>query len=74
MGSVYASHLAWGGRVISGDVSPLDAALSYDHSANRLQFAKPAGIIVEYSTDGGATWLDYGLTDTQKINFVSGIN
>lgn len=41
-------------------------------SANRLQFARPAGITIEYSTDGGTTWEDYGCTDTEKINLVSG--
>lgn len=41
-------------------------------SANRLQFARPAGIIIEYSTDGGTTWEDYGCADNEKINLVSG--
>lgn len=73
LGSIYASFLDWGGRTIVGDISPIDAAMSYLHSPNRLQFANPKGIIVEYSNDGGATWVDYGATDGQKINFVSGI-
>lgn len=47
--------------------------MSYQHNGNKLQFAKPAGIIVEYSNDGGATWVDYGLSDAQKTQFVSGI-
>lgn len=47
--------------------------MSYLHSANRAQFAKPAGITIEYSTDGGSTWTDYGATDAQKIALVSGI-
>jgi len=71
--NVSASYLSWGGRSIAGNISPIDAALSYMHSANRLQFAKPDGITIEYSNDGGSTWLDYGATDVQKINFVSGI-
>lgn len=41
-------------------------------SANRLQFARPAGIIIEYSQDGGTTWENYGCTDAEKINLVSG--
>ena len=55
-------------------VPVIDAAFSLMHSANRLQFAKPAGIIVEYSTDGGATWIDYGLSDVDKVTFTSGEN
>lgn len=64
-------------REVSNDASIvnipiIDAALSPLHSANRLQFAKPAGIIVEYSIDGGSTWVDYGLSDVDKVKFVSG--
>lgn len=51
--------------------SPLNQAASNLHSANRLAYARPAGIKVEYSTDGGTTWVDYGLTDTEKINLVT---
>lgn len=36
--------------------------------ANRLALGKAAGITVEYSTDDGATWVDYGLTDEQKVS------
>lgn len=71
--SVKEKFLTWGGRAISGDIAPIDAAMSYLHSANRAQFAKPAGITVEYSTDAGATWVNYGLSDAQKVAFVSGL-
>ena len=67
------SYLSWGGRAIKGAVSPLDAAMSSIHSANRFAFAKPAGIIIEYSNDAGATWNDYTTTDAQKVRLVSGI-
>lgn len=71
--SVSASYLSWDGRSIAGAISPIDAALSYIHSANRLQFAKPDGITIEYSTNGGSTWTDYGASDSQKISLVSGL-
>ena len=71
--SVSASYLRWGGRSITGAISPIDAALSYMHSANRLQFAKPEGITVEYSTNSGSTWTDYGASNKQKIALVSGL-
>lgn len=48
--------------------------MSYDHNANRLQFADPKGITIEYSRDNGATWLDYGATYGEKVRFVSGQN
>lgn len=47
--------------------------MSYLHNANRAQFSNPAGITVEYSRDNGATWTDYGATNSQKVNFVSGL-
>ena len=70
---VSASYLRWGGRSIAGAISPIDAALSYMHSANRLQFAKPEGITIEYSTNSGSTWADYGANNSQKISLVSGL-
>ena len=59
-----------GGRTF---INPIDMAISSYHSANRLAFANPAGITVEYSRDGGNTWVDYGLSDDLKICLVSGI-
>lgn len=70
---VKEAYLQWGGRNINGGISPIDAAASSLHSANRLQFAKPAGITIEYSNDGGTTWIDYGIADFEKIQLVSGI-
>ena len=65
------AYLSWGGRNLSGSVSPLDAACSSIHSANRFTFAKPDGITIEYSTNG-STYTAYSTTDTAKINLVSG--
>lgn len=72
LGNVYGSYLSWGGRNIVGDISPIDAAMSYLHSANRAQFSKPAGITIEYSNDSGSTWTDYGADDIIKTSLVSG--
>ena len=66
------AYLNWGGRTLSGSISPVDAASSYLHSANRFQFAKAAGITVEYSRDNGATFTDYGASNEDKIKLVSG--
>lgn len=69
---VKESYLSWGGKNIAGSVSPIDAACSNIHSANRFTFAKPAGITIEYSTNG-STYSTYSTTDTAKVNLVSGI-
>lgn len=69
--NIKESYLSWGGKNLSGSVSPLDAACSNLHSANRFAFAKPAGITVEYSTNG-STYTAYNTTDSAKVNLVSG--
>jgi hypothetical protein len=69
---VKEAYLSWGGKNISGGVSPIDAASSNIHSANRFAFAKPAGITIEYSTNG-STYSTYSTTDSAKVNLVSGI-
>lgn len=57
------ANLAWGGAFRS-TLSPFD---NYAFkSANCFFGAKPSAIRVEYSTDGGTTWTDYGLTSEQK--------
>lgn len=65
------AYLTWGGKNISGDISPIDAAASLQHSANKFELANPDGIIIEYSTDSGATWLEYSTNDEAKVNLVS---
>ena len=64
--------IPWGGNTKAG-LSPIVAAASYLHSANRIQFAKPAGITVEYSQNNGTTWTDYGLSNADKVKLVSGL-
>lgn len=61
------SYLTWGGKNFSGNYGPLDAAMIGRLGADRIAFAKAAGITIEYSTDSGATWSDYGATDAQKL-------
>lgn len=68
------SYIEWGGRNLTGSISPTDMATSSIHSANRFAFAKSAGITIEYSTDAGSTWTDYGSSDEVKIGLVSNIN
>ena len=65
------AKMGWGGANIAGDISPVDAAMSSLHSANRAELCNPAGVTIEYSTDAGVTWVDYGASDTQKISLFS---
>ena len=57
----------------SNGVTPLDMAISNLHSANRIAFGNPSGVIVEYSNNSGTTWVDYGLSNEQKADLISGI-
>lgn len=61
----YESYLAWGGKDLSDKLSPIDVSQKH---LNRFAFAKPEGITVEYSRDGGTTWIDYGQTDNNKTS------
>ena len=43
-----------------------------DTARSNKSFHLPAeAIVVEYSQDGGSTWLDYGASDAAKINLFS---
>lgn len=67
----YDGYLGWGGRDINNDVSPIDAAMSSLHSANRAELCKGDGVTIEYSTDSGQTWEDYGLSSYEKVQLFS---
>lgn len=65
------ANLSWGGKNFAGSYGPIDAAMISDLGACRSMFAKAAGITVQYSRDGGSTWVDYGLTPAQKTALFS---
>lgn len=65
--TMYEANLLWGGRNISYGCSPIDSAMLPEASSNMMAFPKPAGISIEYSRDGGITWIDYEATDKQKV-------
>lgn len=57
------------GKIGDNCTNGLDAvssAMIPSHSANKMFGLPASAITIEYSTDGGATWLDYGATDAQK--------
>lgn len=70
-GNVYATDVCWGGRAVVGGVSPVSAALIGAIGSNKFELCDPAGVKVEYSTDGGDTWEDYGCNDQNKIQLLS---
>ena len=51
--------LQWGGPNIAGSVSPLDAALSDDLSANRFAEMPTANFVFEQSSNAGSSWTTY---------------
>ena len=61
------AFLSWGGQNLAATNGPLDAALINTLGGDRFAFIPASCTTVEYSTDGGATWVDYGLTDNQKV-------
>ena len=65
------AFIEWGGQNLAGKFSPIDAGLAHRLGANRFALGKPAGIAVEYSRDGGETWSDYQLADTDKVKLLS---
>ena len=69
--SVKEAYLSWGGKNLSGGYSCIDAAMVPDLGANKLAFGKPDGITIQYSTDGGSTWADYGASDYSKVGLFS---
>ena len=72
-GYVGEAFLSWGGKNFSGSYGPIDAAMVPELGANRLAFMPADAVTIEYSRDGGATWTDYGPTDSQKINLFNGL-
>ena len=61
------AYLAWGGKNITADVTPIGASLSMEHNANRIAFLNPAAIQIEYTTNGGSNWVDSGYSDIEKM-------
>lgn len=65
------AYLSWGGKNLSGSFGPIDAAMIPDLGADRFAFIPAKQWTIEYSRDGGATWVDYGASDSQKVALTS---
>lgn len=59
-------NLTWGNKAVSGGVTPMGMSLSAEHSANKAAFINGNAITIEYSTDGGSTYTDSGISATNK--------
>lgn len=68
------AYLEWGGKNFFNSFGPLDAALISELGANRFACGVAAGITIEYTRDGGTTWVDYGATDLAKRNIFTNRN
>ena len=68
------NDISWGGKNLSGEVSPTDAAMVSVIGGNKFALCKPQGITIEYTNDAGTTWKNYDATDRIKINVISGIS
>lgn len=55
----------------NADINPIDMQMADWGGHNVAAFCDPAGIAVEYSNDGGTTWINYGLNDLERTAFVS---
>ena len=64
--SQYEAYLQWGGKNFVGEYGVADACMIPNLGSNKFAYGNPSGVTVEYSRDGGTTWQDYGLTDSQK--------
>ena len=69
---VSEAYLTWGGKNLSANYAPIDAALMPDLGANRLAFTAASNVTIEYSQNGGTTWVNYGASDATKINLLNG--
>lgn len=72
--TVHDNDMLWGGKNLHDEVSPTDAAMVSVIGGNKFALCKSQGITVEYTNDGGATWVNYDATEETKINLISGIS
>ena len=72
-GSLYESNIVWGNTNKINGITPLGLSLSMEHNPNRFAFLNGDLITMEYSSDAGTTWTDYGFSKTEKTQFFTTI-
>lgn len=60
------ANISIGESYTAGYVHGLMAPFVPSARGNKLFGISPKDVVIEYSKDGGKTWLDYGASDTQK--------
>lgn len=70
-GGMAPSRVATGSDATVGNLDPLTSALIGSAASNKSFGLPAAAIKIEYSTNGGSTWTDYGATDAEKKNLFS---
>ena len=68
------SSISVGEFYTTGSVHPLMATFVSYCRGNKLFGINPKDITVEYSKDGGKSWLDYGLSDEAKAGLFTELN
>lgn len=68
------AFLTWGGKNLVGTIAPVDCAASNLHNANRFAYADTTGVIVEYSTDNGVTYVNYEAAKEDVIKIISNLD
>lgn len=75
-GETLESYVTWDDstRVTSprGTVNPISTAMCNETKANRFAFINSNAITIEYSTNGGSTWTDYGAGANSTSVFTEG--
>lgn len=66
--------LEWGGPNIDGSLSPVDAALSDELSANRFAEMPNENFVFERSSDAGNTWTTYTAYGYNLVTFSTNVN
>lgn len=61
------SFVSYGGQNFSDSYSPIDGLFNNKLRPNRFAGFKAAGTTIQYSNDGGSTWIDYGANDAMKV-------
>lgn len=65
------AYVTWGGKSLAANITPDDMGCIDEFGHNKLAFLPAECVEVKYSTDGGSTWVDYGMTDASKIKMLS---
>lgn len=67
LSSIPSTNIVNGTGNVAGTIDPISLPLVGSLSSNKLFGTPPENITIEYSTDGGMTWVDYGANETQKF-------